>query len=76
MPYILFTLIGVLNGGDAGVADAVTGIDFTPMFQSMLDLITGDFAKYALVAGGAALTVWGAPKALMLAKKFFNALSR
>ncbi|MCX4274102.1 MAG: hypothetical protein OSJ71_17915 [Acetatifactor sp.] len=76
MPYILFTLIGVLSGGDAGVTDVVTSIDFTPMLQKMLDLITSDFAKYALVAGGAALTVWGAPKALMMAKKFFTALSR
>lgn len=73
MPYIL-TTIGALS--TEGAADAVTTIDFSPMLQSALNAITSDFAKYAMVAGAAALVVWGAPKALVMVKKFFTAVSR
>lgn len=73
MPYIL-TTIGALT--TEGAADAVTGIDFGPMLKTALDLITSDFAKYALVAGTAGLVIWGAPKALVMVKKFFTAVSR
>lgn len=72
MPYILAT-IGALTGEGA---TAVTTIDFTDMLTTSLNGIVSDFGKYAMVAGVAALTVWGAPKAIQMVKKFFNALSR
>ena len=72
MPYLL-TMIGAL--AETGV-EAVTSIDFGPMLKSSLDLIISDFAKYAMVAGASALVVWGAPKALLMVKKFFTAVSR
>lgn len=74
MPYILTLMTGALTTEGAG--DAVTTIDFTSMLTSSLNGIVGDFSKYAIVAGATALTIWGAPKALMLVKKFFTALSR
>lgn len=73
MPYILAT-IGALTIEGAG--DAVMTIDFTDMLTTSLNGIVSDFGKYAMVAGVAALTVWGAPKAIQMVKKFFNALSR
>lgn len=73
MPYILATL-GALAA--EGTGTAVTTIDFTDMLTTSLNGIVGDFDKYAMVAGGVALTIWGAPKAIMLVKKFFTALSR
>lgn len=74
MPRI-YTLANALLTAD-GTGDAVTAIDFGPMLDTVIAAITGDFAKYALVAGAAALTIWGAPKALVMVKKFFSALSR
>lgn len=65
---------GVLATAEGG--DSVVNIDFTPMLQTALNLITSDFAKYAMVAGASALAVWGAPKAIVMVKKFFNAMSR
>lgn len=59
-----------------GTEGAGMSIDFGPMLDTVLAAITSDFAKYAMVAGAAALTVWGAPKALVMVKKFFSALSR
>lgn len=59
-----------------GAGSAVTTIDFTDMLTSSLNGIVADFGKYAMVAGAVALTIWGAPKAIMLAKKFFTAVSR
>ena len=58
-----------------GAGSAVTTIDFTDMLTSSLNGITGDFSKYAMVAGAVALTIWGAPKAIMLVKIFLNDLS-
>lgn len=74
MPYIL-TTIGALAG--EGAAPAVTTtIDFSEMLTTSLNGILGDFGKYAMIAGAVGLTIWGAPKAIQLVKKFFNALSR
>lgn len=65
---------GALTGEGAGTA--VTTIDFTDMLTTSLNGISADFGKYAMVAGATALAIWGAPKAIMLVKKFFTALSR
>lgn len=73
MPYIL-TTIGALTTEGAGVT--IPSIDFSPMLEVVLAAITSDFAKYAMVAGASALAIWGAPKALVIVKKFFSALSR
>lgn len=73
MPYIL-TTIGALT--TEGATGTVTSIDFGPMLETALNLITSDFAKYAMVAGAAGLVVWGAPKALLMVKRFFTAVSR
>lgn len=72
MLYILATIGALTSEG----ATAVMTIDFTDMLTTSLNGIVSDFGKYALVAGAAALTVWGAPKAIQMVKKFFNALSR
>lgn len=73
MPYISITIAALTTEG-AGVT--VPSIDFSPMLDAVLAGITSDFAKYAMVAGASALAVWGAPRALIMVKKFFSALSR
>lgn len=65
----------VLASAETGSTPAFT-IDFGPMLETALNAITSDFGKYAMVAGAAALAVWGAPKAIQMVKKFFTALSR
>lgn len=72
MLYILATIGALTSEG----ATAVTTIDFTDMLTTSLNGILGDFGKYAMIAGAVGLTIWGAPKAIQLVKKFFNALSR
>ena len=74
MPKLYALAAGVLAAAEGG--DSVVNIDFTPMLQAALNVITSDFAKYAMVAGATALTIWGAPKAIVMVKKFFNAMSR
>lgn len=74
MPYILSFLIGALTGEGAGTS--VVSIDFKDMLTGAVNLITSDFAKYAAVAGTAAFAVWAAPKAIVMVKKFFNAVAR
>ncbi len=71
-------LMTLLSGAltTEGAGSAVTTIDFSDMLTTSLNGIVGDFGKYAMVAGAVGLTIWGAPKAIMLVKKFFTALSR
>lgn len=71
MPYIL-TTIGALAEGAASVPT----IDFTDAFSGALNNISGDFVKYAGIAIGVGLAIWGAPKAIQIVKKFFSALTR
>lgn len=73
MPNVLVPIFALAS---EGAGSTVTAIDFTDMLTTSLNGIVGDFGKYAMVAGAVALTIWGAPKAIMLVKKFFTALSR
>lgn len=77
MPWILNAygvLVGALTGEGAGTS--VVSIDFTDMLKGAVNQITGDFGTYAAIAGTAAFAVWAAPKAIVMVKKFFNAVSR
>lgn len=53
----------------------VQTIDFTDALTTALNGIQGDFVKYAGIAIGVGLAIWGAPKAIQIVKKFFNALT-
>ena len=54
----------------------VQTIDFSGPLTTALNSIQGDFIKYAGITIGVGFTIWAAPKAIQLAKKFFNALLR
>lgn len=60
---------------EAGVSTAAA-IDFSDALTTSLNSIQGDYAKYALIAIPVGLTIWGAPKAIGLVKRFFSALTR
>lgn len=70
MPYVLAT-IGAL--AETGVSTAV--IDFSEPLTTSLNAILADYAKYAAIAVPIAFAIWGAPKAIILIKRFFNALT-
>ena len=55
-------------------AEAVS-LDFSDALTTALNSIKGDFGKYAAIAIGAGLAIWGAPKAIKLVMKFFSALT-
>ena len=57
-------------------AETSTVLDFSDALTTALGNISGDFAKYALIAIPIGLAIWGAPKAIGMVKKFFSALSR
>lgn len=64
-------------GGLMALAEGtVQTIDFSEAFTTALNAIQGDFSKYAGIAIGVGLTIWGAPKAIQMVKRFFNALTR
>ena len=55
-------------------AEAVS-LDFSDALTTALNGIKGDFGKYAAIAIGTGLAIWGAPKAIRLVMKFFSALT-
>lgn len=59
------------------LSEGVTAVslDFTDALTTALNGIQGDFGKYAAIAIGAGLAIWGAPKAVKLVMKFFSALT-
>lgn len=70
MPYVLAT-IGAL--AETGASTAL--IDFSEPLTTALSGIQTDYGKYAAIAVPIAFTIWGAPKAIILVKRFFNALT-
>lgn len=54
---------------------AAAGIDFSDAFTTALNNIQSSFGALAAIAIGVGLVIWGAPKGLQLAKKFFNSLT-
>lgn len=71
MPYVLAT-IGAL--AETGASTAV--IDFSEPLTTSLNGILADYSKYAAIAVPIAFAIWGAPKAIILIKRFFNALTK
>ena len=55
---------------------AASGIDFTEAFTTAINNIQTSYAGLATIAIGVGLTIWGAPKAIQLVKRFFSSLTR
>lgn len=55
---------------------AAAGIDFSEAFTNALNNIQTSYAALATIAIGVGLTIWGAPKAIQLVKRFFSSLTR
>lgn len=53
----------------------VSAIDFSDALTAGLNVVQGDYAKYAVIAIPVALAIWAAPKAVRLVMKFFNSLT-
>lgn len=54
----------------------VPNIDFSDALTAALSNIQTSYVAYAGIAIGVGLAIWGAPKAIQLAKRFFSALTR
>lgn len=49
--------------------------DFSDALTTALTNISTGFGKYVLIAIPIGLGIWGAPKAIQIVKRFFNALT-
>lgn len=72
MPYILTTIGALAETG----ATSTVNLDFSDALTTSLTGILTDYGKYALIAIPIGLSIWGAPKAISMVKRFFNSLSR
>lgn len=71
MPYVLATI-----GALAETGASTVNLDFSDALTTSLTGILADYGKYALIAIPIGLSIWGAPKAISMVKRFFNSLSR
>lgn len=56
-------------------AAGALSLDFSDVLTTALNGISGDFAKYAMIAVPIAVGIWAAPKVIKIVMKFFNALT-
>lgn len=62
-------IYGLLESG------ASTSLDFTNALTTSLNGISGDFAKYAMIAVPIALSIWAGPKVIKIIMRFFSSLT-
>lgn len=71
MPNVLATIGALAETGATTVS-----LDFSDALTTSLNGILTDYGKYAVIAIPIGLSIWGAPKAIILVKRFFNALTK